>query len=131
MLPEDPVIGIAKSASPPIDNGDGTFDTTITLLVENLGSVPLSNVQVTDDLTATFPAPATFSIQSGPTATGTLVANGGYDGSADVNLLISGSSSLAVGSTSVITFTVRFDPNGLAGPFFNTAAARFGSAIYG
>jgi len=45
---------------------------------ENLGTVHLSNVQVTDNLTATFPAPVTFAIQAGPAATGTLTANGAF-----------------------------------------------------
>ena len=44
----------------------GTFDVPITFTVENFGNVALQTLQVTDDLAATFPAPATFSIVAGP-----------------------------------------------------------------
>ncbi|MCH7645522.1 MAG: OmpA family protein [Myxococcales bacterium] len=74
---------------------------------------------MTDDLTSTFPAPASYSIQVVP-ASGSLVVNAGYDGNADPNLL-AGTDTLAVGATATITFTLRFDPNGLSGPFNNTA----------
>ncbi|NIQ18622.1 MAG: hypothetical protein GTN95_00120, partial [Gammaproteobacteria bacterium] len=66
-------------------------------------------------------APATFSIQVAP-ASGTLTVNAGFDGNADPNLL-AGTDTLAVGDTATITFTVRFDPNGLTGPFNNVANA--------
>ena len=56
-------------------------------------------------------------------ATGTLTANASYDGSGDTNLLVSGSSPLAIGATATISITVRFSPNGEAGPFNNTALA--------
>ncbi|MCG8331236.1 MAG: Ig-like domain-containing protein, partial [Chitinophagales bacterium] len=48
----DAVIGIAKAASVPVNNGDGTFTTIITLNVENFGQVDLGDIQVTDDLSA-------------------------------------------------------------------------------
>ena len=56
---------------------------------------------------------------AGP-ASGTLTVNAGFDGSADRNLL-AGTDSLAPATTATITFTLRFDPNGLTGPFDNTA----------
>ena len=59
-IPEIPVLGVAKQAAATVDNGDGTFDSAITITVENLGNVNLSSLQVADNLTATFPAPATF-----------------------------------------------------------------------
>ncbi|HSR68552.1 MAG TPA: hypothetical protein VLU25_11475 [Acidobacteriota bacterium] len=122
-VPENPVIGVAKRVTSLTDAGGGQFDAAIEMVVENLGNVLLSNVQVTDDLTATFPAPATFAIQAGPAAGGTLTANAGFDGNADRNLLNAGASTLAVGASATITFTVRFNPNGAAGPFSNTAIA--------
>ncbi len=120
---ETPIIGIAKQAGTVTDVGGGLYDVPLTFTVENLGNVALTNVQVTDNLAATFPGPATFSIQAGPNATGTLTANAGFNGIGDTDLLNSGSSSLAVGATETITVTVRFNPNGLTGPFNNTAVA--------
>jgi len=93
-------------------------------LVENLGDVDLSNVQVTDDLATTFPAPAAFSVLAAPATTGTLAANAGFDGGADPNLLAAAGSTLAVGATGTITFTVRItvaDPP--ADPYVNSAIA--------
>jgi uncharacterized repeat protein (TIGR01451 family) len=116
---ENPVIGLAKAAGTTVDNGDGTFDTTLTFTVENLGDVEIRNVQITDDLTATFPAPVTFSISTAP-ASGTLTPNAAFDGDTDQNLL-DGTDTLAVGATETVTVTVTFDPNGETGPFNNTA----------
>lgn len=122
-VPENPVIGVAKAVTSLTDAGGGQFDVSLQFVVQNLGNVDLSNVQVTDDLDATFPAPVTYTIQAGPTAGGTLTNNGGFDGSADQNLLTAGSSALAVGATATIDLTVRFSPNGASGPFQNTAVA--------
>ena len=47
---ETPVIGLAKDAGTTVDNGDGTFDVTLTFTIENLGDVEIRNVQITDDL---------------------------------------------------------------------------------
>lgn len=119
--PPEPTIGIAKNVVSVTDVGSGQYDIAFSLIVENLGSVEITNVQLTDDLAATFPAPVTFSIQSGPTATGTLTANGGFDGAADQNLLNSATSTLAVGAVEAVAFTARVTANGATGPFFNTA----------
>jgi len=123
-----PAVGVAKQAGAVTDNGDGTFTVPLTFTVENLSPASagaagaLSNVQVVDDLAATFPAPATFTV--GPvSATGTLAANPAFDGSSDTNLLDAASSTLAAGATATITVDVTFNPHGLAGPFNNQAVA--------
>ncbi|WP_230198419.1 glycine-rich protein [Luminiphilus syltensis] len=118
-----PVIGLAKQAGAVSSVGSGVYQTDITLIVENLGDVALSNVQVADVLSTTFPAPATFTVSSGPIATGTLTTNAGFDGDGDTNLLMAGSSSLAIGAFAQVSFTVQFSPNGLSGPFSNQAEA--------
>ncbi|MDM8542345.1 hypothetical protein QUF90_14820 [Desulfococcaceae bacterium HSG9] len=120
-ISENPIIGIAKQAATVTYNGNGIFRTTITLIVENLGNVALGNVQVTDDLRAVFPTPATFSVTN--LNTGAFTQNpAGYNGGNVVNLL-SGADTLAVGTRVTITFDVTFNPQGLAGPFFNSATA--------
>ncbi len=115
---ENPVLGVAKSANPTSDNGDGSFTTTITLTLENLGNVVLQDLQISDDLSAAFPAPATVNIAN--VTSPLLSLNPAYDGVSDINLLL-GSDSLPVASAATVTFDVTFDPAGLAGPFSNMA----------
>ena len=53
-LSESPAIGIAKSVAAVTNLGGGSYTVVYNLIVQNLGNVPLSNVQVTDNLAATF-----------------------------------------------------------------------------
>jgi gliding motility-associated-like protein/uncharacterized repeat protein (TIGR01451 family) len=118
-----PVIGLAKRVSPAVAQANGTFNATYTFVVKNYGTVPLTNVQVTDNLSSVITSPSTFSIVAGSTvATGTLIANTGFNGNSDKNLLASGST-LGVGATQTITFTVNISPNAFFGPYNNTATA--------
>lgn len=121
-LGEKPVIGIAKSAGTVTDQGDGSFLVPFTFTVENFGNVTLSKVQVVDDLKATFPAPATFSIVAGSLSSTDFTVNAGFNGDTDKNLL-AGTDTLAPNKTGTVTVTVNFKPNGAAGPFNNTAVA--------
>ncbi len=116
---ETPVLGVAKAASAVTDGPNGSFDVTYTVTLENSGNVALSGLQVTDALSATFPAPATFTVGD-LTTTGNLTPNPNFDGDADTNLLGAGST-LAAGTTETVSFTVSFIPNGLTGPFANSA----------
>jgi hypothetical protein len=115
------VIGVAKEIGAVVPQGDGSYATTVTLRIRNLGNVPLQNLQVSDDLTAVFPSPATFSVHA--IDVGSLSPSPSpYDGSAQPDLL-AGSDTLAPGGTAVISFELSFDPAGQAGPFFNQAMA--------
>jgi|GEM_PF-2462188 len=123
---QSPAIGVAKQVLGEVVAGPGAdeYDVTFQILVENLGTVDLSNVQVTDDLAATFPAPAAFTVLAAPATTGTLAANAAFDGAVDTNLLNAAGSTLAVGATGTITFTVRITVvSPPATPFLNTAVA--------
>jgi hypothetical protein len=70
-------------------------------------------VQVTDDLLATFPNPATFSVAN--LSSPTLSVNPGFDGNGS-NAVLAGTDTLAVGQTATITFDVTFDPMSLVSP---------------
>jgi uncharacterized repeat protein (TIGR01451 family) len=75
---------------------------TYTITVENTGGTVLDNLQVTDDLNATFGS-GTFSVNSVSSAA--FTENAGYNGDTDVNLL-AGTDTLAVGGKGTITVVV-------------------------
>ena len=95
---ENPVIGVAKSVGLVTDNGDGTQNVTYILNLENLGDVTLINVQVMDDLAATFTGATGFSVVSLTTSAG-LNKNPGYTGVAPNRGLLLGTDTLAVSAT--------------------------------
>jgi hypothetical protein len=118
----DALIGVAKDATTPVDNMNGTFTTTITMTVENLGDVVLGDVQVEDDLSAfgAYAAPGSVDMAGEYTITNltidinssnALSPNGSFDGAGDVELLdVSAGGTLGVGETVVISFDLIFDP---------------------
>ena len=118
-----PVIGVAKQVTAVVAIAGGLVEVSYQISVENLGPVDLVNVQVTDNLTPSFPPPVTFSVPLAPVATGTLSSNAGYNGSGATGLLTAAASTLSVGATETITFTVRIDPMDQNGPFLNLAVA--------
>ncbi len=125
---DKPVIGVAKSATSAVLQTGTTYRTTFTLILENLGNVNLSDVQLAENLLATFPAPGNFNIVTPPTisvlpASGSLTINPLYNGNNDANLLTAASSSLAVGDRAEIELTVDFDTQSSSGPFFNQVQA--------
>ncbi|MDH3463939.1 MAG: DUF11 domain-containing protein, partial [Acidimicrobiia bacterium] len=118
---EAPVIGLAKRViAGPTSNGDGTFDVTYELVVSNLGDTDLLNLQITDDMAATYAAADGFATLS--VVSGDFTVNPTYDGSADVDLL-AGSDSLAVGASGAVQVSVQVTPGAFLGPYDNTATA--------
>jgi uncharacterized repeat protein (TIGR01451 family) len=118
-LTPNPVIGVAKSASAPALQPDGSYVVTYSVLIQNYGNIRLENASATDDLSATFSAPTTYTVTS---VSGTS-ANTGFNGNTDKNLLAS-SVTLEPGDSRTVTFTVRIVPNGNFGPFNNSVTAR-------
>ncbi len=120
---QNPVIGLAKALSEVIPTTDGPTTIVFTFTVENLGNVPLSDVQVEDDLATTFASPAQFVVES-VDAGATLAANPNYDGQSDIGLLDSSASTLAVGETATVTLELSLDLSAtLERQFENTAVA--------
>ncbi len=123
---EDRGLGLAKNASAatPVAGQPGVFETTLTFTIKNLSDATngteLRNVQISDDLAATFPTPATFTVQSISSAT--LTANTVTNFNTTNNLL-TGTDTLARNTSATVTMVVRFDPNGETGPFNNQATA--------
>jgi gliding motility-associated-like protein len=104
-------IGVAKSGSVSEILADKTLDITYVITVKNLGNDSIKFVQVLDTLV--IPSPATFTIKSGPTSTGNLIANSNYNGHSDIALLVANGSKLAPGESQTITLVLNITPNGL------------------
>ena len=126
---ETPKIGVAKRVfGPVVNNKNGTYDVTYEILVQNIGDVELRNVQVTDDLAATFAAAVSFAVQGQPViVSGPFTPNAGYNGGAaptpNINLL-AGSDTLPKLAEGKIRVTVRVVPGTFSGPYDNNATGR-------
>ncbi len=134
----DPQIGVAKTVNAPAASGDGTYTVTYTLLVENLGNVPLYDIRVRDNLTTDFgtnvepgtpDAAAEFTVGAvtvGSQTGGATVAtaNPSFNGAGDPYLVEpTAGQSMPVGSTFTISFPLTFYPDGARAPFENQGRA--------
>jgi len=84
-------------SSGPTLNANGTYDVTYSIQIENIGSDPLSNLQITDNLSNFAPVNNALVVITG----GAVSLNTNYDGITD-NSLLSGTNSLGVGQ--ILTF---------------------------
>ncbi|HSK74979.1 MAG TPA: IPTL-CTERM sorting domain-containing protein, partial [Thermoanaerobaculia bacterium] len=115
---EAPALGVAKRLVSAVRDANlaQVVHVTFEIRVENAGNVPLSNLQVTENLAATFVGVPSFTVTSVQSAT--FAVNPGFNGTGDTNLLAAGNS-LAVGMSGTITVAVRVDSGGNRGPFYN------------
>jgi len=120
---EQPKIGVAKRIiSIDRDPSDPhQFTVTFGIKLENMGNVPLSNVNATDNLDATFAAPVTYTVTS--VTSSDFTVNNLYNGSGITDLLATGNT-LAVGATGEIQLVVHVVSDGKVGPYTNTATGR-------
>ncbi|MBN8703009.1 MAG: gliding motility-associated C-terminal domain-containing protein [Bacteroidetes bacterium] len=118
----NPVLGVAKTVVSAVLQSNHSYSVTYSIIVENLGNVNLSSVQVVDSLSNTFGAPATYTVTS-VAATGSLVANSLFNGSTNDTLLLASVSSIPAGGLDTITLVLQVSPNGFFGPFYNSAIA--------
>lgn len=120
-LYKSPSIGLAKIVLDTVQKANGSYDVTYQFLIKNNGALPLTNVVLNDTLSKVFKSPATFSVLNSPVrnTSSQLVINSAFNGSTDTRLTLSGST-LAVGKTDTIRFTVNLHPDTLK-LFANTA----------
>ena len=121
-------LGAAKRVAGIAQSGAG-YSVTYELVVANIGTVPATNVQLADNLSATFPAPARVSAVSG---LNNVARTGGASAAqcavnptfalTNTNLM-TGQTSLSPGQSCSFRFAVEFTANGSIGPFNNTAVA--------
>ncbi len=112
-----PAIGIAQRVSQPVGAASG-FETEVEILVENLGNIPLSELQ----LQALLPEglQGTRYTVSEPVVRAPLRVNANFDGKADANLL-DPASTLHVGERSLVTYTLHVVPEESLGPYLLSA----------
>lgn len=120
MFPKNAAIGLAMEALN-ISGSPSSFSADYKLIVENLGNVPLSNVQVINDLGGLFgPGNTTVTNLS---VSSPLVANQGFNGQDDDNMLNGASSTLGIGGKATITFSLQATPAFSLGYFNQVAQA--------
>ena len=114
-----PLVGISKYTVNVTNLPDGSANVTYELNIQNYGDMFIQNLQVTDDLSSTFPptcVPTIISLTSSD-----FVENVNYNGVSDINLL-SGTDNLSIGGSGSISLTIHIDECGTNfGPFSNTA----------
>ncbi len=110
-----PDLGLAKAASDAVPNGDN-FDVTFTFVIENNGTVDMTNLSLTDDIMAEFgnafvsaTAPTVANFVGTGTAPG---ANALWAGDSTQDLL-DGTGQLNIGDRFEVSFTVTIDPDGM------------------
>lgn len=105
-------IAVAKDLDTVVQTGERRYDITYSIIVANPGTITATNVQVSDDLIATFPTAQVRTITTAPVisaCTGTVLnVNPAYNGIGQNNLLV-GNQNLLVGERCTITFTTGID----------------------
>ncbi|EKV00330.1 hypothetical protein Lepto7375DRAFT_2437 [Leptolyngbya sp. PCC 7375] len=141
VLPPRPVIGVAKQVVSTVPEPSGTFGTntarvTYNIVVANIGTVPLEQVQLDEDFNPVYGA-GTFQVVSVTFVNGatTVVADPNFDGIAGGNTTLladaagTPTGTLAIGATSTFQLVVDVDvsnPNltpALPGPYDNQVSA--------
>ncbi|WP_461137356.1 Ig-like domain-containing protein [Spirosoma terrae] len=120
------LLGVAKSVGTPTEVETGVYDIPYTITLSNLGTVPLTNVQVVDNLSETFGHGALIVSNHIPVTAGAgLTVDTLYTGQGLVTkMLVDSLSSLAVGASRSLSFNVRVDvKNADSLTFYNTAYA--------
>ena len=118
---EVPQVRIYKTHSDAVSNADGTSTITITLRVENNGTVDLSNLSLSEDIASQFGAAyisaTTPTITVGATDPGSSVPasliNGGWNGDTSLDMFDAAETGevLVAGDDFTITFDVVVDPD--------------------
>ncbi len=118
------MIGASKRVSEgPILSTEGCYDITFEINVQNFGTVDLSGIQVTEDLTQVFDPADMWSIVS--VESEEFEVNTNFDGMTDINLLTGNDVliSEANGDNGAIYLTVNVCPSGNVDEYFNSVTA--------
>ncbi len=103
-------IDVIKSAGTPVQINPTTFEVPFRVVVGNTGNVLAPNVQVSENLSRTFPGASSITVPGGLTVTpssgATCTANPAFNGTSVFGLL-NGTDDLAPGQSCTIAFTAR------------------------
>ena len=119
--PPTPRIGLAKRVASVVNVSEGNFQVTYELVVSNFGNVDLTNIQITENLAATY-GTTPFTVNSVSSPTGNLTPNPNYNGRDNINLL-AGTDTLPIGESRTIQLVITVTPGGNLGPYNNQAQA--------
>lgn len=108
-----PMPNFVKRASKPTMNNDGSFSWTYMLTVLNDTPSKIDNVQVEDNLDDVFNVKNCSFTVTEISATGSLTANGLYNGSSNIKTLLDGSS-LMPGQMDSVRIELKVNTNGQA-----------------
>lgn len=111
ILKIQPMPEFIKTANAPKVNGDGTFSFSYTMTLNNDTPNQIDNVQVEDNLDDVIKSKGCTYTVTAISATGSLKANGLYNGSSNIKTLTDGLSLLA-GQKDSIIFEVKVDTQG-------------------
>jgi uncharacterized repeat protein (TIGR01451 family)/gliding motility-associated-like protein len=122
-VPGLPRIGASLAVVDTLSIPDGTFNINYMVVVQNVGGVNLTNVQIVDSLSKVFNVStgASFRKVGMPIANNlsSLAINPDFDGTNDVNLLIAANSSLNIGVSDTVRFTINVSTDGRNTPYLN------------
>ncbi|PBQ32307.1 hypothetical protein CNR22_11180 [Sphingobacteriaceae bacterium] len=106
-----PSFGIAKAVSVPQVNSDGSYNLTYTVVLKNYSNAVLNVQNVVENLSATFPAPTSFTVIPSSMRisgnSGISLNSAAFDGSSQTNLITGVANPLAGGASDTIIFDVR------------------------
>jgi gliding motility-associated-like protein len=111
-------IGLAKALTKTTKNIDGTYDLTYTFTIVNSGEIALTNLSLTDDLSAAFPG-AKVEVKR-LVSLGSLIINSDFNGISNKEILAS-TSTMPATSKELIELTVHVVLGDMQGEFRNTA----------
>lgn len=118
---EIPCIGIALYVKDTIRQVDGSYNIVFHSIIKNCGNLTLSNVQLCDTLSNTFPETVVASVKFLPSisAGSRLISNPSYNGTTNTCLLLS-ESVIEPGRVDTVKWTINVKLNGNKGPFRNS-----------
>ena len=116
------IVGVAKEVLRIETIDQGRYRAVFRLHLANVGDGTANAVQVVDDLSSAFPAPASTVVESVVAGDEGLTLNTDFDGKDDTKVL-SGEDTMAAGTTATLDVSVQVSLNGAGGPFANQSVA--------